>query len=326
MKKPEKLIAQYGQRVKNIVPLAPFTTYKIGGPAEWFFEAHTINDLAQAYIKAREDGIGVFLLGGGSNILVSDDGFPGLVIRNLARKITIRGVRGEFQGEKTQQTVFVEAESGASMNQLVRYTADEGLAGIHMHLGLPGTVGGAVRMNSKWGKPFASISECIHQVSLLQNNNSVKAISGSEMEFSYGASRITKTQEIILSATFALTRSNPEEVWKIANESIAYRRQTQPQGVKSAGCAFKNLTQSESMIYKTPGGTVSAGFLIDHAGCKGLCVGDACVSDMHANFIVNKGAATASDVLKLMDLIEKKVHETFGVVLHREIIVVGRDT
>lgn len=326
MEKPEKLMTTFGQRVKENVLLAPFTTYKIGGPARWYFEAQTAGELADACISAREDHVPYIIFGGGSNILVSDDGFPGLVIRNMARKITIRGVRGGRQGDNAKETVFVEAESGASMNQLVRYTADEGLHGIEMHLGLPGTVGGAVCMNSKWGKPFASVSDCIHQCTVLQNDTTVHTIPVSDMEFSYGTSRIARTKEVLLSVTFALTRSIPEEVWNIANESIEYRRQSQPQGVKSAGCAFKNLTQSESMVYKTPGGTVSAGFLIDHAGCKGLCVGDACVSDMHANFIVNKGAATASDVLKLMDLIEKKVHETFGVVLHREIIVVGGDT
>lgn len=325
MEKPEILIAAYGQRVKENVPLAPLTTYKIGGPARWYFEVQTAEELADACIKAREDHIQFVILGGGSNVLVSDSGFPGLVIRNLARKITIRGVRGGRQGEKAKETVFVEAESGASMNQLVRYCADEGLAGLEMHLGLPGTVGGAVRMNSKWGKPFASVSDCIHQVTVLTNDNTVRTIPASEMEFSYGTSRIARTKEILLTATFALARSSPDEVWKIANESIEYRRLSQPQGVKSAGCAFKNLTQSESMVYKTPGGTVSAGFLIDHAGCKGLCVGDACVSDVHANFIVNKGSATASDVLKLMDRIEKNVHDTFGVELHREIIVVGPD-
>lgn len=313
----------FGDAVKEHVILAPFTTFKIGGPADLFIETRTIGDLVAIITCARKFEIPITFLGGGSNILISDRGIRGLVIRNLASKISMIGLKGSVSSEKSTREVYVEAESGASMNKLVRFTVEEGLSGLEMHLGLPGSVGGAVYMNSKWTHPVGYVGDAVYQSRILTNDGDVKIVPRAYFHFGYDSSILHKTHELVLSVVFLLKKEEKDSLWVKANESIAHRRSSQPQGVFTAGCTFQNLSESDAITFQTPEHTRSAGYLIDHAGMKGIKIGDAAISPVHANFIVNIGKASASDVLQLMKSIKEKVFSQFGVTLKEEIELLG---
>jgi len=318
-----KLIEKFRERIKEGEILAPYTTYKVGGPADVFFNATTGTEFADSIIAARNSGIPFLILGGGSNILVGDKGFRGLVIKNSTADITIRGMKGKVRGLNTESKVYLEVDSGVPMNKLVRYTIGEGLAGLEMHLGLPGTVGGAIYMNSKWTKPTAMVGDAVYKAVVLTKDNELKQVDKDYFHFSYGTSVLQKNTDILIRVTFALMKDNPEVLWQRANESIAYRRETQPQGVHTAGCVFKNITPAQALTYGTPDHTTSAGFLLDKSGCKGMKVGGAEVSPVHANFIITSPGATASDVVELIDMMKKNVKKKFGVTLKEEIVKVG---
>lgn len=305
------------------VPLAPFTTFKIGGPAEFFYEARTIEEFVEAVTKARELEVPITILGGGSNVLIGDKGIRGLVIKNNTGTITIRGMKGKFEAGETKGSVFIEADSGVVFNTLVRFTVEEGLGGLEVHLGLPGTVGGAIFMNSKWTKPVRYVGDAVYQVTILTPQNKVKVVDRSYFRFAYDTSIIQKTGDIVLRVVFALVSMEKEKLWQVANQSIAYRRESQPQGVKSPGCTFRNISKVQAVTAASPNHTTSAGFLLDHAGLKGKSVGDAQISPIHANFIINNGHAKASDVIELIELAHLKVKEQFGVELVEEIVRLG---
>ncbi len=301
-------------------PLARYTTFKIGGPADYFFDAKTSEELVSAVKAGRSLHLPIFILGGGTNILIGDRGIRGLVIKNNTRSIAMRGIKG---GPYREQIVFVEAESGVVMNQLIRFTVEEGLEGLQMQLGLPGSVGGAVYMNSKWTHPVGYVGDVVYQARILTPENEIQEVPKSYFQFAYDTSSIQKTGDIVLAVVFALKRGNKDDLWKIANESIAYRRETQPQGVKSPGCTFRNISEAEALSVPTPNHTTSAGFLVDHAGLKGKQVGDAQISPVHANFIINTGAATSRDVVQLIEMARAGVKKQFGVTLEEEIVRVG---
>lgn len=319
-----ELQKKLGGGVKEREPLARYTTFKIGGAADYFFEAKTTDEFVAAVSAGRSLGIPTFILGGGTNILIGDRGYRGFVIKNSTNSIRIKGMRGTVtRGEARKGLVFVEADSGFTFNSLVRFTVEEGLSGLEMHLGLPGSVGGAIFMNSKWTHPPAYVGDVVYQAEILTAENTRVTVSKTYFHFGYGSSSIQKTGDILLRVVFALRTDARDRLWRIANESIRYRRETQPQGVFTAGCAFKNISEAEALAVPTPGNTTSAGFLIDHAGLKGARVGDAEISAVHANFIVNRGKAKAADVVQLLELAERTVKEKFGVELTEEIIRIG---
>jgi UDP-N-acetylmuramate dehydrogenase len=320
----EALRKKFGDRVKEHEPLARYTTFKIGGPADYFFDAKTTDEFAEAIVLGRSLSIPLFMLGGGTNILIGDDGIRGFVIKNSTRAVQIRGMKGNVTaGAAKQGLVFVEADSGVIFNSLVRFTVEEGLSGLEMHLGLPGSVGGAIFMNSKWTHPTGFVGDAVYQAEILTANNERKIVPKSYFQFGYDTSSLQKTKDIVLKVVFALRSDDKDRLWAVANESIQYRRQTQPQGVLTAGCVFRNISQAEALVANTPNHTTSAGFLIDHAGLKGTRVGDAEISSVHANFIINRGKATAADVIQLVERVQMKVKEQFGVTLTEEIIRVG---
>ena len=301
-------------------PLGKYTTFKIGGPADYFYDAKTVDTFVDAISLGRKRNLPIFILGGGTNILIGDKGIRGLVIKNSTNSIRMKGAKGSVTGSRV---VFVEADSGVNFNFLVRFTVEEGLSGLEMHLGLPGTVGGAIFMNSKWTHPTGYVGDAVYQAEILTSENTRITVPNSYFHFGYDTSSIQKTKDIVLKVVFSLQSDTKERLWNIANESISYRRHSQPQGVFTAGCAFQNISAAAALVAHTPNQTTSAGFLIDHAGLKGMRIGDAEISSVHANFIVNRGAATAADVVQLIELVRAKVKEQFGVLLAEEIIRVG---
>lgn len=313
----------FGDRIKRNELLAPYTTFKIGGPADLFFVATNQEELISIITQSRKLKIPMFILGGGSNILIGDRGIRGLVIKNNTREIHIAGMKGKVIGGIREGKVYVEAESGVLFNSLVRFAVEEGLAGLEMHLGLPGTVGGAIYMNSKWTKPESFVGDIVYQATILTPKNEIQAVPVSYFHFGYDTSTVQKSGDIVLSIIFGLHPEKKEQIWEVANKSIEYRRETQPQGVFTPGCTFQNITTAQALAASTPGHTTSAGFLIDHAGMKGASEGNAQISVNHANFIINHGKATAADVVQLIERARAQVKRQFGVVLKEEIIRVG---
>lgn len=306
--------------IQKLVPLAKHTYFKLGGVADLFVEVKTKEELVEAVRYAIESKLPHLVLGGGSNVLVSDDGFRGLVIKNKTSAVKIKGFTGGgAKGKLDLKEAIVEAESGVTANYLIRYTLDEGLAGLEDMLGLPGTVGGAVYNNSHHlDKLFA---DHIIEVEVIGADGIIKKYTNAECQFAYDYSIFHKTKETILSASFQLKRGDKAALWEVATAAVKRRSSTQPLGLPSSGCMFKNITLADRMRLGVP--TASAGYLIDKAGLKGLRVGGAVVSDVHANFIINDGTATSGDVSSLVEDIKQKIKDKFGVSLVEEVIKIG---
>ena len=302
----QQMLARFGaERFRDDVVLAPFTTFKVGGPAEWFLEARTAEEIVDALRIAHGAGAAVTLLGGGSNVLIGDRGVRGLVIRPRG------GVIEQIDSGR------VRADAAATINGLVRWTVQRGIGGLEAWAGTPGTVGGAIFGNAHFGGRL--IGELVESVRLAERNGAVRDLSRDEMEFGYDRSRLQKTGEVLLWAVFRVAPGDPTSLRDVARQSLAYRKKTQPLDTPSAGCIFQNPDRAE-----VPAGIpASAGALVDRAGLKGTTRGDARVSPTHGNFIVNEGHASAADVRALIDLCRTRVSERFGVALQEEIVYLG---
>lgn len=297
---------------------------KVGGPADIFFIATSKADLIDAVQSAIKHKIPYTVLGAASNVLIKDGGVRGLVIKNRADAISLAGFKGKVTASKAGvQSALVKAESGAIMNQLVRFCIDQSLAGLEEFLGIPGTVGGAVYNNSHHLDHL--IGDYVATITVLDKHGRIKTYQQSELNFSYDYSILQKTQDTILDITFMLTAGNKQELWSRAEAALARRRDTQPLEIPSSGCMFKNIGQANAIRFNTPNHSTAAGFLIDRAGLKGSQVGGAQVSTKHANFLVNTGAATASDIITLSNQIKQTVKEKYGLELQEEVFVIGED-
>jgi UDP-N-acetylmuramate dehydrogenase len=295
-------------RARSGVPLAPFTTFRVGGPADWFLETFSADEFLAALRLACAAGVPVTVLGGGSNVLIADAGIRGLVLRP-------RGGSIEDLGEGV-----VRADAPIPLTGLVRWTINRGYAGLERWAGTPGTIGGAVFGNAHYGGQ--GIGRLLRSVRLATAEGSTGEVAQTDMELAYDSSRLVRTGELLLSATFLLRAGADSGMLRTAaRESIARRKSTQPLGAPSAGCVFQNPDPARDRV---PSGVPpSAGALVDRAGLKGARVGSARVSSIHANFIVNDGGATASDVRALMTLCRRTVAERFGVELREEIRCLG---
>ena len=302
-----ELAARFGHaRVIEGAPLAPFTTFRIGGPADLLFEPRSSEEAIEAAAHARHSGVPVTLLGGGSNVLVADAGIRGLVLRPRGGAIVREGERE------------VRADAAVTINGLVRWLIGHGLAGVEAWAGTPGTVGGGIYGNAHWAGHL--LSEHVLSVRLLEPDGRVVDVPAADMEFGYDRSRLQHSGEILLSAVFLVTPAVPGELRAIARRSLAYRKSTQPLHAPSAGCVFQNPAAADPVPAAVPRST---GALIDRAGLKGARHGSAAVSATHANFLVNLGGASARDVLALIDRCRRAVEETSGVMLREEIVYLG---
>lgn len=311
-------------KIKQNEPLSKYTTLKIGGPAEYFFAAQTFQEIVKAVQLVNEAKIPYYILGGGTNVVISDKGLFGLVIRNESRFINIIKRLGKVKNGAVQvEHVLVEADTGVLINQLVRFTCDEGLEGLERHLGLPGTVGGALYMNSKWTKPVNYVGDVLYQAKVLDKEGNVKTVGKDYFHFGYDQSILQKTHETVLSATFLLRKTDTKVLWERAQGSMEYRKTTQPMGVATAGCTFRNIPLSDALRIGTPNRTTSAGYLVDQVGLKDFRIGNAQFSGKHANFIVNLGGATAADVKGLIDEAKKRIKEKYKVEIEPEVVLVG---
>lgn len=321
----EQLESRLGTgRIRENESMARYTTLKIGGNAQYFFVAQTSDEVAEAVHAAIEVKIPYYVFGGGSNVVISDRGLEGLVIRNESRSIKIVKRLGKIKsGKMLVEQALVEADAGVLINQLVRYTCDEGLGGLERHLGLPGTVGGALYMNSKWTKPFTYVGDVLNQAKIVDQKGNIKIVDQKYFDFAYDQSILQKTHETVLSATFLLKAEDKKKLWETAQSSMEYRKSTQPMGVATAGCTFRNIPLSDALRLVTPNNTTSAGFLVDQVGLKNFQIGKAKFSDKHANFILNLGGATANDVKSLIDEAKTRVKSRFNVAIEPEIVLLG---
>jgi UDP-N-acetylmuramate dehydrogenase len=295
-------------RVRREAPLAPFTTFRIGGPADLLAEVRSADEARIALRLAREAGVPITWLGGGSNVLIGDGGIRGLVVRWHGGRV------------ETAAPGRVRAEAGVTVNGLVRYTIGHGLAGLAAWAGTPGTVGGAVCGNAHFQGRL--LSEAVVSVEVATPDGAVRQLEAGEMEFGYDRSRLQRTGELALRVCFRVSAGDPDDLRAQARASLAFRKRTQPLALSSAGCVFQNPDPSRAAAL-ADGAPRSAGALVDLAGLKGASCGAARVSTVHANFVVNDGGATARDVARLVDRMREAVAARFGVVLEEEIVRLG---
>lgn len=299
-----------GKRVTFDVPMAKHTTFRVGGPADALAAPADTRELIELMSMLENSHVDWFVLGGGTNLLVKDSGVRGVVI-------SLRQGFSEIKAGKTgRDSVLVHAGAGARLSALCRYALENNLAGMNFALGIPGTVGGAVIMNA--GTWAGTVESVLAEIDVLLVPDRPETIPGSRLCFNYRGlawddSMIAESgrEPIILTGRFELEPAGDRDQIAEAESMQAWRRQSQPTGY-CAGCVFKN-----------PSFEMPAGKLIDQAGLKGLCAGDAQVSEVHANFIVNLGGASASDILHLMETVRQKVRRVHGVELEPEIRIIG---
>ncbi len=300
-------ITHFRGEIRKNEPLSGHTSFGIGGPADILAYPADRDDLLALFKEIRTKNLNYFILGGGTNLLVRDGGFRGIVIslqRMAAVKIEreYRSVGGAF--------AVVYTEAGTPLPRLLSFAVDEGLTGFEFATGIPGTVGGAIRMNA--GTAAGEMGDVVDTVTLVSPEGELITRGREEMGFGYRTADITEGFAV-LDARIVLRRDEKARVKARVKEQMDKRKQRQPWGLPNAGSMFKNPQEE------------SAGRLIESAGLKGKKIGGAQVSDRHANFIVNTGKAKASDVLALMDIIKKTVLEVHGVRLEPEIKIIGED-
>jgi UDP-N-acetylmuramate dehydrogenase len=305
---PAALTQSLGKsRIRRDVPLAPLTTFKIGGPADLFYEAGSADELAAAVEAAREHAVPHFVLGLGANILVGDGGFRGLVIRNAASK------------HRMNSDGRLWTESGAVFRDLILDSVRQGWSGLEHYVGIPSTVGGAVWQNLHFLSPAPErsrtmfLAEVFESCEILSEEGERKTVGADYVKFGYDDTVFHHRRDVILAATFKLSRGDSAVMHRVMQENLSWRGAKHPwlEWHPSAGSIFKKIEG------------VGAGRLVDQCGLKGHRIGDAQISHMHANILVNLGAATAKDVRALISLAQSAVREKFKVELEPEIAFVG---
>jgi UDP-N-acetylmuramate dehydrogenase len=297
----------FGDRARRDAPLAPLTTFRVGGPADWLVEPAGSDEIVTALKLASEAGVAVTMLGGGSNVLVSDRGVRGLVIRPRGGEVS------RIDG------MHIRADAAVTINGLVRWTINHACAGLEAWAGTPGTVGGGIYGNAHFGGRL--IGELVDEVRVASRNGAASDVPRDAMGFAYDRSRLQESGEVLLSAVFRVSGGDPAALRAAARKSLAFRKGTQPLESPSAGCIFQNPEPGRDSV---PDGIPwSAGALVDRAGLKGLAIGGARVSPTHGNFIVNDGRATARDIRQLITRCRDAVRARFGVELREEIVYLG---
>lgn len=298
-------------------PLKNLTTLKIGGPAKKFAAVSSHSELLEAIQHSKENQLNYLVIGGGSNLLISDEGFDGLVIKN-----EIKGI--------TQSSNEITVKSGASLQDLIDYVIKQGLSGLEKLSGIPGTVGGAVYGNA--GAYGQSIADYIAQVSALNTNNlTTEEFNNTDCQFDYRSSIFKKNRFIVLEITFRFEKGNPQTLAAEAQNTISKRLIKYPAGIKSPGSFFKNLVVSqipeellknispEKIMY----GKIPAGALLEEVGAKGQKADGIEIADYHANLFINQGEGTAKAFYNLAKVYADKVKERFGITLEPEVQLIN---
>lgn len=287
------LFADLEKIVKYNEPMSNHTWYKLGGPAKYFIAPENHQQLLEVTRRCHENNIDIYVLGGGSNMLISDNGLDGAVICLSAESFKRLEIKGDH----------VYAGAGVTMSALLRETARNGLGGMECMAGIPGTVGGSLKINA--GGRFGDIGAMTFSADLMDSSGYEFTWQANELYFGYRMSNITA--RFILGAEFKLSPDDPERIGQMIKEIWMLKKSSQPMENRSAGCVFKNPR------------AMSAGALIDKAGLKGTRCGGAVVSDRHANFFIAETGAKSQDVLNLIELVRERINERFGVELELEL-------
>lgn len=301
----KEMFASFG--VETQKAMDRYTSFRVGGPADLLVQPHTV-DQVTALIKAAHNAqLPITIIGGGTNVLVSDQGIRGLVVILTRLRQNIEQTTG---GDRPDP-VYLTALAGESLHRLCRYAADAGLSGLEWAAGIPGTVGGAVMMNAgAFGSDMSRVVTEIEVLDLATLETRVLPADCLSQQFSYR--KLTLDNSIVLKVRLGLIRADAETIKEEFKRNLKTKQSTQPVSQASAGCFFKN-----------PPGGKPAGFLIEQAGMKRAQYNGAMVSDLHANFIVNHGNASASDILNLAGQVRKRVYEKFGINLKEEVKTIG---
>jgi UDP-N-acetylmuramate dehydrogenase len=298
---PEALTRMAGRRPLRDVPLREYSNFRIGGPADYFFEAESREELKSALGAAGECGLPTYVIGGGFNILFDDAGFRGLILRNASR-----GVSADSSAPR------LRTESGTALGALVEFALRAGLEGIEFLAGIPGSVGGAVYGNA--GAFGHCLGDFLAEALLLEPGGSERRAPAADLGLSYRYSRLKTGREVVLEAIFDLGAGSPDVIRARVNECLNLRAQKHPpMDLACAGSYFKNPMLPDGT--RTP-----AGRLLDQVGAKEMRVGGAAVYSGHGNFLYNAGGATARDVLVLATVLKARVRDAFGVDLEEEVI------
>lgn len=310
--------------IKEHIALAPYTIYKIGGPARFFVEVASAEDLREALVFALDKNLAYVILGAGSNVLISDNGFDGLVIRMTGGNIRVEDER-------------IAVDAGVMMARAVMESGRAGLQGFEWGIGVPGTIGGSIRGNAGcFGGEMKDVVESVEVFDM--DTKEMRHFSHQDCGFGYRSSLFkTHPEWIVVSATLRLEKGNQQktiqqEIGRIAQERIA----KQDIGTKSCGCIFKNVpmlsdesdveklcTQFPELVAFRDRAIIPSAFLIDRCGLKGQCVGSICISDKHANFFINKGGGKSEEVIALIATTKKEVKKKYGIDLEEEIYFIG---
>lgn len=297
-------------------PMKNHTTFKIGGNADIFIKATSINDVKYVLNFCKMQNIPLTIIGNGSNLLVKDNGIRGITLQIALDEINFNDYQKpneEIAQELTQievkTPVTIEVQSGVKNAALASVAQKYDLSGLEFASGIPGTIGGAIKMNAgAYGLEFKDI---IEEVTFISEDGELKTLKNDNLDFSYRHSRFSNTNDIIISCKLKLLSDTPNEIKKKMNENLSHRKEKQPIEFPSAGSTFK---RGEDFITAK---------LIDDAGLKGYKIGGAQVSEKHAGFIINTGNATAKDVIELMEYVENTVYNKFGKKLEKEIEIIG---
>jgi UDP-N-acetylmuramate dehydrogenase len=305
--------------IQENLPLAPLTSLEIGGPARFFIQVETVAELREALLFAQRELLPFAILGGGSNLLVSDHGYDGVVIRMRLPKVTVSGER-------------VTAEAGVDLTALVHQTAQWGLSGMESLAGIPGFVGGAVRGNAgAYGSCIGEVTETVQ--ALHAGTLELLVLEREACNFSYRDSRFKREPDlIVVSVDLVLRRGDPEQISSKVAATIAKRTARNLQCDRSVGSFFMNPVVADPELVRSfeseqqvvcREGRIPAGWLIDRAGLRNRRVGGAMVSARHANYLINTGSASAEEMLRLARLIKSEVREAMGVELREEVSSLG---
>ncbi len=299
--------------LESDVNLFKHTTIRSQSIAQYFFIARTRQDLIDIYKLSLQEKLGFLILGGGSNVAVISDYIKGIVVKNLYidKKII----------KDNDKEVLYQISSGYPTNKLVTETVNEGLEGIEYHLGLPGSIGGAVYMNSKWTNPLDYIGDHLEKAYLLTKTGTTKEVNKEYFNFAYDYSILQDTKEILLEAVFKFRKTEKGILLNRSNDALEYRKKTQPTGVFTSGCFFRNISDEEKKSKNLS--TNSAGYLIDKSGLKGAKIGGFIISKDHANFIINDGSGKPKDLVKLLKLIKDRVKQKFHIDLKEEVVLIN---
>ncbi|MGQ9845105.1 MAG: UDP-N-acetylmuramate dehydrogenase [Caldisericia bacterium] len=297
--KDKTLLNQIKGKIYKDYEIKNITTFKVGGKVDYLIIPQDYDDIRLTLKFGRDNDIPIYLMGNGSNLLISDSGIKGIVIRISKDNFIKKNIKNNF----------ITAESGVPLYELISISLKNELSGLENLHGIPGALGGIITMNA--GTDGYSISDFLKEIKVMDSFGEIFTLPKEELGFSYRKSLIIEKKLIVLEALLELRKEKKENIFSTLKSRIIKRKKSQPLTFPTAGSVFKNDGENK------------AGFLIEKAGCKGLRIGDAEVSTIHANFILNRGNATFKDIISLMKIIRDRVYEKFNIILNPEIIIMG---